>query len=126
MADGAAEVGSRDSAPPGRVRRPGAGRRRLAESDPGLRPALEALVRDSMRGDPGSPLTWTTRSVKRLSGELAAAGHRCSPVTVWRTLRSVGYTLQSNSKAAEGRRHPERDAQFRYIAAQAGEHMAAG
>ena len=126
VADGAAEVGSGESAPRGRVRRPGAGRRPLAESDPGLLPALEALVRDSMRGDPGSPLLWTTRSVKRLSGELAEAGHPCSPVTAWRTLRRAGYTLQSNSKAAEGRQHPERDAQFRYIAAQAAEHLAAG
>ena len=57
---------------------------------------------------------------------LAAAGHPCSPVTAWRTLRSAGYTLQSNSKAAEGRQHPERDAQFRYIAAQASEHAATG
>jgi len=126
VADGAAEVASGDSAPPGRVRRPGAGRRPLAECDPGLLPALEALVAESMRGDPQSPLTWTTRSVKRLAGELAAAGHPCSAVTVWRTLRSAGYALQSNSRAAEGRQHPERDAQFRYIAAQAREHMAAG
>jgi hypothetical protein len=126
VADGAAELASGQTAPPGRVRRPGAGRRPLAESDPGLLPALEALVRDSVRGDPESPLTWTTRSVKRLAAELAAAGHPCSPVTAWRTLRRAGYTLQSNSKAAEGRQHPERDAQFRYIAAQAREHAAAG
>jgi Rhodopirellula transposase DDE domain len=126
VADGAAEVGSGDSAPPGRVRRPGAGRKTLAESDPGLLPALEALVADSMRGDPVSPLTWTTRSVKRLAGELTAAGHPCSPVTAWRTLRRAGYTLQSVSRAAEGRQHPERDAQFRYIAAQAQGHVAAG
>lgn len=83
-------------------------------------------MRDSARGDPQSPLTWTTRSVKRLAGELAAAGHPCSPSTCWRLLRRAGYTLQSNAKAAEGRQHPERDAQFRYIAAQAREHMAAG
>ena len=126
VADGAAEVASGDSAPPGRVRRAGAGRPRLAESDPGLLPALESLVRDSMRGDPGSPLLWTTRSVKKLAGELAAAGHPCAPVTVWRTLRAAGYTLQSVSRAAEGRQHPERDAQFRYIAAQAAGHQAAG
>jgi hypothetical protein len=126
VADGAAEVGSGDSAPAGRVRRPGAGRKTLTESDPGLLPALEALVADSMRGDPVSPLTWTTRSVKRLAGELSAAGHPCSPVTAWRTLRRAGYTLQSNARAAEGRQHPERDAQFRYIAAQAAEHAAAG
>jgi Rhodopirellula transposase DDE domain len=126
VADGAAEVASGETAAPGRVRRPGGGRRPLAESDPGLLPALEALVADSMRGDPQSPLTWTTRSVKRLAAGLTAAGHPCSPVTAWRTLRRAGYTLQSNSKAAEGRQHPERDAQFRYIAAQAREHMAAG
>src|SRR5580692_1641431 len=126
VADGAAEVASGETAAAGRVRRPGGGRRPLAVSDPGLLPALEALVADSVRGDPGSPLTWTTRSVKRLAGELAEGGHPCSPVTAWRALRSAGYTLQSNSKAAEGRQHPERDAQFRYIAAQAKEHMAAG
>jgi Rhodopirellula transposase DDE domain len=126
VADGAAEVASGETAAAGRVRRPGGGRRPLAEADPGLLPALEALVADSMRGDPGSPLAWTTRSVRRLAGELAAAGHPCSPATAWRTLRRAGYTLQSNSKAAEGRQHPERDAQFRYIAAQAKEHMAAG
>jgi hypothetical protein len=126
VADGAAEVASGSSAPPGRVRRPGAGRPPKAAADPGLLPALESLVRDSMRGDPCSPLLWTTRSVKNLAGELAAAGHPCAPSTVWRTLKAAGYTLQSVSRAAEGRRHPERDAQFRYIAAQVAERLAAG
>ena len=126
VADGAAEVGPGESAPPGRVRRAGAGRRRLEDAGPGLLPALEALVADSVRGDPESPLTWTTRSVKHLAQALTEAGHPCSPVTAWRLLRRSGYTLQSNSKAAEGRQHPERDAQFRYTAAQAKGHMAAG
>ena len=126
VADGAAEVASGESAPRGRVRRPGAGRPRKAETDPGLLPALESLVRDSVRGDPQSPLTWTTRSVRNLAGELSAAGYPCAASTVWRTLKAAGYTLQSVSRAAEGRQHPERDAQFRYIAAQAREHAAAG
>jgi hypothetical protein len=126
VADGAAEVASGESAPRGRVRRPGAGRPRKAETDPGLLPALESLVRDSMRGDPQSPLTWTTRSVRNLAGELSAAGHPCAASTVWRTLKAAGYTLQSVSRAAEGRQHPERDAQFRYIAALAAGHAAAG
>ena len=126
VADGAAEVASGDSAPEGRVRRPGAGRPRLAQADPGLLPALEGLVADSVRGDPQSPLTWTTRSVRKLAAELAAAGHPCSPATAWRTLKAAGYTLQSVSRAAEGRQHPERDAQFRYIAARAREHLDAG
>jgi hypothetical protein len=64
--------------------------------------------------------------VRNLAGELAAAGHPCSAATAWRTLKAAGYTLQSVSRAAEGRQRPERDAQFRYIAGQAAEHAAAG
>ena len=126
VADGAAELESGRVVPPGRVRRPGAGRKKLAETDPGLVPALLALVEDSSRGDPQSPLLWTTKSVKNLSGELTAAGRRCSPQTAWRLLREEGFSTQSNARVAGGRRHPDRDAQFRYIAAQAEEHLAAG
>src|SRR6266704_285204 len=126
VADGAAELESGQVAPPGRVRRPGAGRRKLAEAEPGLVPALLALVEDSARGDPESPLAWTTKSVKHPSDELTAAGHRCSPQTAWRLLHEQGFSTQSNAKVTEDRRHPDRDAQFRYIAAQAKEHLAAG
>ena len=126
VADGAAELESGQAAPPGRVRRPGAGRKKLAETDPGLVPALLGLVEDSTRGDPESPLVWTTKSVKHLSDELTAAGHRCSPQTAWRLLGEQGFSTQANAKVTEGRRHPDRDAQFRYIAVQAREHLAAG
>ena len=126
VADGAAELASGLVAPAGRVRRPGAGRKKLAETDPGLVPALLALVEDSTRGDPESPLTWTTRSAKHLADELTAQGHRCSPQTAWRLLRGQGFSLQANAKVIEGRQHPDRDAQFRYIAAQAKEYLAAG
>jgi hypothetical protein len=126
VADGAAELESGQVAPPGRVRRAGAGRKKLAETDPGLVPALLALVEDSSRGDPESPLLWTTRSVLHLAGELTARGHPCSPQTVWRLLREEGFSTQANAKVAEGTRHPDRDAQFRYIAGQAREHLAAG
>jgi hypothetical protein len=126
VADGVAELESGQFAAPGRVRRPGAGRKKLAETDPGLVPALLALVQDSTRGDPESPLVWTTKSAQKLSGELTAAGHRCSPQTAWRLLHEQGFSTQANAKVTEGRRHPDRDAQFRYIAAQAREHLAAG
>jgi hypothetical protein len=126
VANGVAELESGRVAPQGRVRRPGAGRPRLAVTDPGLVPALLALVQDSARGDPASPLAWTTKSARHLSEALAAQGHRCSPQTAWRLLHEQGFSTQANAKVSEGRRHPGRDAQFRYIAAQAAGHLAAG
>ena len=126
VADGVAELESGLVAPAGRVRREGGGRKRLAESDPGLVAALLGLVEDSVRGDPGSPLLWTTKSVVRLAGELAGLGHRCGKSTVHRMLREQGFSMQSNARVKAGRQHGDRDAQFRYIAAAAREHMAAG
>jgi hypothetical protein len=126
VANGKAELAAGQEPPAGRTRRPGGGRKRLEESDPGLAEALESLVRDAMRGDPESPLTWTTRSAERLAAELTAAGHPCSDSTVLRVLKRAGYTQQSNSRAREGRRHPDRDAQFRYIAARSREYLDAG
>ena len=126
VANGKAELAAEEELPAGRTRRPGGGRRPLTGSDPGLGPALEALIKDASRGDPESPLVWTTRSAAHLAGELTAAGHRCSGSTVLRLMGQLGYTQQSNSRAQEGRQHPERDAQFRDIAAASREFAAAG
>jgi len=126
VANGKAELAAEEEFPAGRSRRPGGGRKLLADSDPGLAPALEALIRDASRGDPESPLVWTTRSAGHLADELTGAGHRCSGSTVLRLMGRLGYTQQSNSRAQEGRRHPERDGQFRDIAAASAEFTAAG
>jgi transposase len=112
--------------PEPRVRAPGGGRKKLAATDPGLVPALEALVDPATRGDPVSPLRWTCLSTRNLAGALAKAGHPVSDRTVARLLREQGYSLQGNAKVAEGAQHGDRDAQFRYIAGRAGEFMAAG
>ncbi len=126
VAAGAAELEAGAEQLGGRARRPGGGRKRLTETDPELVPALLALVEPDARGDPVSPLRWTTKSVRRLAGELTGQGHRCGPDTVAALLRGQGFSLQANAKTVEGRQHPDRDAQFRYIAARAREHMAAG
>jgi hypothetical protein len=112
--------------PLGRVRRPGGGRKRAAELDLGLVPALLALVEPDERGDPVSPLRWTAKSTRALAAELTRQGHRVSADTVGDLLRAEGFSLQGNAKTAEGRRHPDRDAQFRYISDQAMAHQAAG
>jgi len=105
--------------PLGRARRPGGGRRRAADLDPGLRPALLALVEPDERGDPMSPLRWTAKSTRVLAGELTAQGHKVSADTVGDLLREEGFSLQGNARTVEGTQHPDRDAQFRYISEQA-------
>src|SRR6185437_13553384 len=112
--------------PLGRARRPGGGRKRAADLDPGLRPALLALVEPDERGDPESPLRWTTKSTRKLAAELTAQGHKASADTVGDLLREEGFSLQGNAKTIEGRRHPDRDGQFRYISEQARAHRDAG
>jgi DDE family transposase len=112
--------------PLGRARRPGGGAKRARDKDPGLVPALLALVDPDERGDPQSPLRWTTKSTRNLAAELTRQGHAAGADTVGDLLREEGFSLQGNAKTIEGRQHPDRDSQFRYIAAQAGGHMAAG
>jgi Rhodopirellula transposase DDE domain len=112
--------------PLGRARRPGGGRKRAEVADPGMVPALLALVDPDERGDPMSPLRWTTKSLRHLAGELTARGHPASPGTAGKLLHGQGFSLQGNSRVSEGAQHPDRDAQFRYINEQARERMAAG
>jgi transposase len=101
--------------PLGRARRPGGGRKRAEDNDPGLVPALLGLVEPDERGDPMSPLRWTTKSLRHLATELARQGHAVSASTVGRLLREQGFSLQGTAKTLEGAQHPHRDAQFRYI-----------
>jgi hypothetical protein len=112
--------------PLGRARRPGGGRKRAADLDPGLRPALLALVEPEERGDPMSPLRWTVKSTRTLADELVRQGHKVGADTVGDLLRAEGFSLQGNAKALEGTRHPDRDAQFRYISGQARAHQDGG
>jgi len=67
------------------------------------------------RGDPESPLRWTTKSTYRLAATLRAQGHRIGPWKVGQVLRERGYSLQATRKTREGRQHADRDAQFEQI-----------
>jgi len=98
-----------------RIRRPGAGRKKLVEQDPGVREALERLVEPVTRGDPELPLRWTCKSLMQLARELNGHGHTISHVSVGALLKELGYSLQGNRKTLEGGDHPDRNAQFEYI-----------
>jgi Rhodopirellula transposase DDE domain len=99
----------------GRIRRPGAGRPDIEETQPGVTEALDLLVEPLTRGDPMSPLRWTCKSAAKLAAGLQALGHAVSERTVNRFLHALGYSLQSNRKTIEGKGHPDRDAQFQHI-----------
>jgi hypothetical protein len=100
---------------PERVRRPGAGRPFLEETDSTLVQDLEALVEPTTRGDPQSPLRWTCKSTRKLAAELQRRGHHVSHQTVAALLHYLDYSLQANRKTREGSSHPDRNAQFEHI-----------
>jgi hypothetical protein len=98
-----------------RIRKKGAGRKRITETMPEIAKALEALVEPTARGDPESPLRWTNHSTAQLAQTLTQQGYRISPRTVAGLLKDGDYSLQANKKGQEGATHVDRDDQFQYI-----------
>jgi Rhodopirellula transposase DDE domain len=116
---GAAALGNR-------VRRAGGGRKPAIQTQPGLLETLDDLVQSSIRGDPGAPLRWLSKSQRHLSAALAKRGFTAGQKLVGRLLRRLGFSLQANRKTREGTSHPDRDAQFEHINAAVQEFQAAG
>ena len=112
--------------PSDRVRALGGGRKKAEVTNPELLNELENLTEPDTRGDPESPLRWTTKSTRRLAEQLTEAGHPISHTAVAKLLRLLGYSLQSTRKKMEGSQHPDRDDQFRYINKLATEFLASG
>jgi hypothetical protein len=119
-----AEFGAAPTA--GRSRKPGGGRKRAESHDAELVAAFELLIDPATRGDPMSPLRWTSKSIRGLTAALREKGHQVSDFVVRRLLREGGYSLQANVKTAEGGQHVDRDAQFGYLNDRAVEHMSSG
>jgi hypothetical protein len=110
----------------GRIRRPGAGRPPLEQTQPGLVEALEHVIDPLTRGDPMSPLRWTCKSKANLAAALTKQGWKVSATKVGRLLHDLGYSLRSVRKTTEGAAHPDRNAQFEYINGVAAEFLERG
>jgi transposase len=123
---GLAELDSDTSRRTNRVRGPGGGRKKAEVAEPELLGQLDGLIEPGTRGDPESPLRWTTKSTRHLARELTAMGYAVSHSVVAQILRSIGFSLQGTRKTLEGAQHPDRDAQFRYINSLAAGFLAAG
>jgi len=126
IAKGIREIESGTAPPPGRIRQPGAGRKKITAHDPRVIGALERLIEPEMRGDPESPLRWTCKSTRTLATQLTRHKHPISHMKVAQLLHGEGYSLQSNRKTEEGSDHPDRDAQFRHINTQVKRALAKG
>src|ERR1019366_1236291 len=128
VAAGVAEIeaGEREALPPGRSRRPGGGRKKAEEAQPGLKQALAGLLEAVTRGDPMVHVTWCSLSLREIGREMAARGFRCGRDALARMMHQDGYSLQGMSRTAEGKQHPDRDAQFRHIDAMITGFRAAG
>jgi Rhodopirellula transposase DDE domain len=122
---GLADLESGETPRPGKVRRH-PGRVPILEREPGLGEDLERLVDPVTRGDPESPLRWTSKSAAKLAEALRGMGHDVVDRTVLRLLKAKGYSLQANKKTREGASHPDRDAQFAHINQTVAEAIAAG
>ncbi|MCX7050025.1 MAG: ISAzo13 family transposase [Candidatus Sumerlaeota bacterium] len=125
IAKGIREI-SEGTSLPGRIRRQGAGRKKITVTDPHLLSSLEYLIEPETRGDPESPLRWICKSTRTLALELTKQKHPVSHEKVAQILRDQDYSLQSNRKLEEGEDHPDRDAQFRHINQQVQRALAAG
>ena len=110
----------------GRIRRAGAGRKKITARDPQLLAALGRLIDPETRGDPESPLRWICKSTRTLATQLSKQDHPVSHVKVAQLLHDQDYSLQSNRKTEEGDDHPDRDAQFRHINTQVKKSLAVG
>lgn len=126
IAKGIREIEAGTAPPPGRIRQPGAGRKKITTHDPRLMGALERLIEPETRGDPESPLRWTCKSTRTLAAQLTRHKHPISHMKVAQLLHEQGYSLQGNRKTEEGGDHPDRDAQFRHINAQVKRALAKG
>ena len=125
ISHGVKELQEAAGARAGQIRRRGGGRKKTVSKDPRLIEDLERLVEPLTRGDPASPLRWTCKSLRKLAEELARQGHQVSHQLVSELLHELGYSLQANRKTHEGGDHPDRDAQFAHINAQAEAFLAA-
>jgi hypothetical protein len=101
--------------PTSRCRVAGGGRKRLVEQQPEILKELDSIIDPETRGDPETPLRWTTQSTRSLAINLIQKGYQISHTLISELLRSKGYSLQGNRKTDEGKVHEDRDKQFRYI-----------
>jgi transposase len=111
---GLKELEAGESYQPGeRIRKMGAGKKKLVETDRTLLLDLEQELEP--KGDPMSLLRWTCKSLDHLVKALQAKGHCIKKSALAEVLHAQGFRLHVNKKTIEGTSHVDRDAQFAHL-----------
>ena len=112
---GLKEIHNKNSLDSNRLRKKGGGRKKIINQQSSIIAAIEAIVDPTSRGDPESPLRWTSKSVRKICKQLNAQSFKISFKSVSSILKKLEYSLQGNKKTKEGKSHIDRDAQFHFI-----------
>lgn len=115
ISTGLKELKSPDLIDKSRIRKEGGGRKKAIDKLPAIEKELDKLIEPALRGEPDSPLMWTSKSLRKLSTELKSRGYHVSHKLVGGILKNKGFSLQANRKTDEGKSHPDRNAQFEHI-----------
>jgi hypothetical protein len=115
ISTGLKELSSPENIDTDRIRKKGGGRKKATYKSPEIKTELAKLIEPALRGEPDSPLMWTSKSLRKLSSELKSIGLNASHNLIGEILNEEGFSLQANRKTDEGKSHPDRNAQFEHI-----------
>lgn len=88
------------SCPRQRIRRAGAGRKPLTQTDPSLEDDLQQLIRNDIAGDPCSDDQWVRQTLRELQEALHRRGHTISHTTVRELLKKKGFRCKRTANAS--------------------------
>ena len=110
-----------------RIRKAGGGRKSIHIKYPDISKEIEDIVRDTTYGNPENPLTYTTKSIRKIKQILNEKKYEVGYDVVAKILKELGYSLQLNQKMLQvGEEHPDRDKQFQFINSKAKRFLKAG
>jgi transposase len=110
-----------------RIRKAGGGRKSIEDKYPDIKKEIERIVSDTTFGNPENPLSYTTKSTRKIQQILNEKEYEIGHDVVADILKELGYSLQLNQKMLQvGEEHPDRCKQFQFMNNKAKRFLKAG
>ena len=105
---------------PTRLRTTGGGRSKIEEKHPEVIKEIKTELEPERYGNPEKDIVYSAKSSRKISNNICSRTEiQIKHNTVRRLIKKCGYSLQKNRKLLQvGKRHPDRNAQFKHINAQ--------